>query len=54
MEGITEVFTSFLPRTTIVEANDNGEIATKKKFSVGGLVAMVVYLVLGAGVGALI
>lgn len=54
MEGITEVFTSFLPQVTVVEANDKGEITTKKKFSAGGLVAMVVYLVIGAGVGALI
>jgi len=54
MEGITEVFTSFLPQTTVVEANDRGEIATKKKFSAGGLLAMIVYIVLGAGVGALI
>lgn len=54
MEGITEVFTAFLPQTTIVNTDDSGKISTKKSFSAGGLVAMVVYLVIGAGVGAII
>lgn len=54
MEGISEVFTAFLPRVTVVETNDSGEIATNKKFSAGGLVAMIVYFLIGAGVGALI
>lgn len=54
MEGITEVFTAFLPRTTVVETGDNGKVSTKKSFSAGGLVAMVAYLVIGAGIGAII
>lgn len=54
MEGITEVFTSFLPRVTVIETNTEGGITAKKKFSAGSLVAMVVYLVLGVGIGALI
>lgn len=54
MEGITEVFTSFLPQITVVESDAAGKVTTKKKFSAGGLVAMVVYLFIGAGIGAII
>lgn len=54
MEGITEVFTAFLPRTTIVETDNDGTVSTKKSFSAGGLVAMVAYLVIGVGIGAVL
>lgn len=54
MEGITEVFTAFLPQTTIVEAGEGSGVTIKKQFSAGGLVAMIVYLILGLGIGAII
>lgn len=54
MEGITEVFTSFLPTTTVVTAKDDGTNEYKKKFSAGGLLALIVYLFIGAGIGAVI
>lgn len=53
MEGAVELFSSFIPQVTEVDTS-GGNITTKKRFSAGSLVAMILFGLIGAAIGAIL
>lgn len=53
MEGAIELFSSFIPNVTEVDTS-GGSVVTKKRFSAGSLVAMIIYGLIGCAIGAIL
>lgn len=53
MEGAVELFSSFIPSVSIIEGSGSS-LKVTKRYSGGGCLAMVLYGIIGAVIGALI
>lgn len=53
MEGAVEIFTGFIPNVSIIEGSGS-QVKVSKRFSAGGLLAMLCYVLIGLALGAVV